>query len=178
MVMEERKEIPKPTKPYLGSAGRGGRRMTKTVTLFCYLLAALRCCLAGELPPPRSHHPVHLLQAPLSCHPLPPPCLGFAPRKVEYWPLWDTSSQLKHCCQPAVHGSLPPAILLQASSFLPSQEQGVRSVLQPKTFCRASEHERSCAKVGMAAGATISTPAPPPPSPFLLASFHVLPTPT
>lgn len=157
---------------------REGRTTRKAVTPFCYLLAALRCWLPGELPPPRTHHPVHLLQAPLSHHLLPWPCLGFAPWIVDYRPLWDTSSQLKHSRQPAVRCSLPPAFLLQVSSLLPSQDQGVRSVLQPKAFCRASKHERNCAKVGMAAGAHISTPAPPPPSPFLLASFHLLPTPT
>lgn len=123
-------------------------------------------------------------QGPPSCPPpastlshqlLPPPCLGFAPWLVEYCPLWDTSSQLEYRSQPAAHRSLPPAFLFQASSFLPSQDQRVRSVLQSKTFCRASKHKRSCAKVGMAAGAPISAS---PPSPFLLASFHLLPTPT
>lgn len=53
---------------------------------------------------------------------LPLPCLGFAPQIVEYRPLWDTSSQLKHHHQPAVHRSLPPAFHLQASPFLASQE--------------------------------------------------------
>jgi len=164
---------PKPIKSHLASAGSGGQRMTKPVTPFSYVPAALRCCLPGELPPPRTHHPVHLLQALLSHHPLLLPHLGFVPRVVEYWPLWDTLYQLEHRHQLAVHHSLPPPGFTLPAFTGPGRQICVAL----RTFSRPSKHERNCVKVGMAAGASISTPAPPPPFPFLLASFHMLPTP-
>lgn len=132
----KRRRPPKENKNLLGLCREGRTEDNKNSDS---ILSVLQCFSPGDLPPPRSHHSVYLLQAQLGCHPLPPPCLSFAPWIVEYWPLWDTSFQLQHCHQPAVHHSLPPASLLQGSSFLSSQDQEVRSVLQPKIFYRASK---------------------------------------
>lgn len=153
MVMDKRRKTPKTTKLCLASAGRSGQRMTKRVLPFCFLFAALQSYLPGELPPPRSQPPASSPELSPTAMALP----GLCAWRAGHWalgtphPSSHTPSSLQ-CIKAFLRSSsskLPPSCLHR------TREPGV--CCHPKTFCRASKHERNCAKMGMAAGSPIST---------------------